>query len=137
MANEQQVTVSDFLRKRVAATQELQFDGFSAPFIIRELSNKENEKLQSQYSHKERNRSGQLVDQVDTDKYTNAMLVASVKQPDLNNKELQEAYGTLGDASETLKTMLSLGEFNKLTKAVLALSGLDDSLEDKVDEVKK
>lgn len=137
MADEKQVTVNDFLRKRAVATQELQFDGFKAPFIIRELSNKENEKLQSQYSHKERNRSGQLVDQVDTEKYTNAMLVASVKQPELNNKELQEAYGTLGDAPETLKTMLSIGEFNTLTKAVLALSGLDDSLEDKVDEVKK
>lgn len=132
----EQVSIKDFLRKRQPVTQELSFDGFGAPFIIREMTNKENESLQSQFTHTERNRAGQKVIQVDTDKYTNALLVKSVVQPDLTSKELQEAYGTLGDAAETLKVMLSMGEFNTLTQAVLDLSGLNDTLEKETDEVK-
>jgi hypothetical protein len=132
----EQVSIKDFLRKRQPATQELSFDGFGAPFVIREMTNKENESLQSQFTHTERNRAGQKVSQVDTDKYTNALLVKSVVQPDLTSKELQEAYGTLGDAAETLKVMLSMGEFNTLTQAVLDLSGLNDTLEKETDEVK-
>lgn len=132
----EQVSIKDFLRKRQPVTQELSFDGFGAPFIIREMTNKENESLQSQFTHTERNRAGQKVSQVDTDKYTNALLVKSVVQPDLTSKELQEAYGTLGDAAETLKVMLSMGEFNTLTQAVLDLSGLNDTLEKETDEVK-
>ncbi|MGJ4013038.1 phage tail assembly chaperone [Levilactobacillus brevis] len=131
----EQVSIKDFLRKREMATQELKFEGFTSPFVITEVSNEENEKLQKAATRTNKNQYGQVVRQVDQDKYADALVVKSVVQPDLNSKELQEFYGTLADPLGTLKKMLSMGELTKLVKAVNTLS-LGDTLEEKVDEAK-
>lgn len=131
----EQVSIKDFLRKREMATQELKFEGFASPFVITEVSNEENEKLQKAATRTNKNQYGQVVRQVDQDKYADALVVKSVVQPDLNSKELQEFYGTLADPLGTLKKMLSMGELTRLVKAVNTLS-LGDTLEEKVDEAK-
>ncbi|WP_373880031.1 hypothetical protein [Levilactobacillus brevis] len=132
---EQQVSIKDFLRKRETAQRELNFAGFNSPFIIREISNDENEKLQNQATVVKINR-GQKVRDLNQQKYTETLLVASVVQPDLNTAELQKYYGTLGDPAGTLKKMLSMGELNQLANAVTDLSGLNDSMDDEVQDVK-
>jgi len=132
---EQQVSIKDFLRKREAAQRELNFDGVNSPFIIREISNDENEKLQNQATVVKINR-GQKVRDLNQQKYMEALLVASVVQPDLNTTDLQKFYGTLGDPSGTLKKMLSMGELGRLANAVTDLSGLNETLDDEVNEVK-
>ena len=133
---EQQVSIKDFLRKRETAQRELKFDGFSSPFIIQEITNDENEKLQNQATVVQVKR-GQKVRDLNQQKYTESLLVASVVQPDLTTAELQKFYGTLGDPAGTLKKMLSLSEFNQLATEVSELSGMNDSMDDEVQEVKK
>ena len=136
MANEQeQTSIQGFLRKRETATETLNFDGLD-PIVIRELSNAENEKLQHQASKTTLNKAGQKVKNMDADKYTDLLLVAAVVEPNLEDKKLQEFYQAPGQAALALKNMLSMGEFNKLSKAVIELSGLGDTLNDQVDEVK-
>lgn len=136
MAEEkEQVSIKGFLRKRVAATQTLEFDGLD-PIVIRELSNSENEALQTASSVTTISKSGRKVKELDPDKYTDALLVAAVKSPDLNDAELQKFYGALGEPAQALKNMLSMGEFNKLSKAIIKLSGLEETLNDQVGEVK-
>lgn len=132
---EQQVSIKDFLRKRETAKRELSFAGFKAPFVIREVTNDENEKLQSQATVVKVNRE-QKVRDLNQQKYTESLLIASVVQPDLTTTELQDFYGTLGDPAGTLKKMLSMGELNELSQAVLDLAGVTNSLDDEVNEVK-
>lgn len=132
----EQVSIKDFLRKRQMATKEVKFKGFPAPFVIREISNEENEKLQKTVTKTTKNRSGQVVQNMDQDKYAKDLLLASVVQPDLNTQELQEFYGTLADPYGTLKKMLSIGEFTALVQEVNKMSGMEEALDDKVDEAK-
>lgn len=133
----EQVSIKDFLRKRELATQELKFDGMAAPFVIREVSNELNEKIQKQATTVKTNRAGQVNRDTDTQKYTELLLQNSIIQPDLSNKELQEFYGTLADPMGTLNKMLTMGELNSLSQSVLDLSGLNESVDDEVEAVKK
>lgn len=135
---EKQVSINDFLRKRELKTKEIHFDGMQSPFIIGEITNDVNEKLRKQATRQKKNpRTGQIEQNTDQNYYTDLLLVASVKQPDLNNADIQKYYGTMGDASETLKTMLSFSEYNKLALAVNEISGVTETLDDEVSDVKK
>lgn len=136
MAEQHQVSVQDFLRKHEMAKKEIKFKGFDAPFIIKEISNDENEKLQKSATKVTQNEYGQTVRNVDQDKYADALVLTSIVQPDLNLKELQEYYGTPGDPMGTLKKMLSMGELNKLVKAVTSLSLDGRSVDERVSEAK-
>ncbi|MDT7015320.1 phage tail assembly chaperone [Levilactobacillus namurensis] len=131
----EQFSVKDFIRERETARQELQFKGFKAPFIIQEVTNEENEHLQAQ-STVVRVSRGQRIRDLNQQKYTEALLVAAVVQPDLNSTDLQKAYGTPGDPAGTLKRMLSMGELTELSQAVTVLCGLDQSQDDEVEGVK-
>ncbi|WP_203640681.1 phage tail assembly chaperone [Levilactobacillus andaensis] len=132
----EQVSIKDFLRKRQMAKKEIKFKGFEAPFVIEEISNEENEQLQKQATKTTKSRSGQVMQNIDQDKYAQNLILKSVVQPDLNSEELQEFYGTLADPYGTLKRMLSIGELAALVQAVNNLSTVDQTLDDKVDEAK-
>lgn len=132
----EQVSIKDFLRKRQMAKKEIKFKGFEAPFVIEEISNEENEQLQKQATKTTKTRSGQVMQNIDQDKYAQNLILKSVVQPDLNSEELQEFYGTLADPYGTLKRMLSIGELAALVQEVNNLSTVDQTLDDKVDEAK-
>ncbi len=65
----EQVSIKDFLRKRQMATKEVKFKGFPAPFVIQEITNEENEKLQKSVTKITKTRSGQITQNMDQDKY--------------------------------------------------------------------
>lgn len=137
-----QVNIKDFLKQNVDEgenTKEVHFDRFKSPFVIKEITNAENEKLQKQATTKRKNpRNGQIERDVDQMKYAENLVATSVITPDLNDEELQRSYGTLADTSGTLKTMLKIGEYNKLAEEVQLLSGIGaESLDDEVEAVKK
>ncbi len=102
------------------------------PFEIRAISEKENGKLMKQYTKKE-GKSGREV--LDRTGYAHALVAAAVVYPDLSNAELQKAYGVLGETN-LLTEMLNIGEFATLSQAVTELSGLDQDINDDVEEVK-
>lgn len=131
-----QVSVKDFLRKREMATKEVKFKGFSAPFVIREITNEENERLQKSVTKVTKTRSGQVVQNMDQDEYAKDLLLTSVVQPDLDSEDLQKFYGTLANPYGTLKKMLSIGEFTALVQEVNKMSGADEALDDKTEAAK-
>ena len=67
--------------------------------------------------------------------YSHELAAAAVVFPDLNDAELQKAYGVLG-ATKLLKKMLLIGEFATLAKEVRDLSGLEEDINDDIEEAK-
>ena len=132
-----QVSIQDFIQKNEEEQAEVKFDRFPVPFILRELKISENERLRKQATKKRRNpKSGQVEETIDQSLAGELMLAASIVQPDLDNKELQTAYGTLGDSLGTLKTMLKMSEVNTLANKFNEINGFDTSVDDDVEAVK-
>lgn len=69
-------------------------------------------------------------------KYVAAMLAASVVYPDLQNKELQDSYGAM-TPEELIQSMVDDPvEYNDFAEFVQNFSGLDSTMQDKIDEAK-
>ncbi|AUS95040.1 phage portal protein [Clostridium thermosuccinogenes] len=117
--------------KEVIVSNRFQEDGKPVPFVIRPITQKENEELIRKYTKKDK--KGQ--ETFNRTEYIHALTASAVVFPDLKNAELQKSYGVLGEA-ELLKTMLYVGEFAELAKEVQALSGLDVDINEDIEEVK-
>ena len=116
----------------VIVSNRFQEDGKPVPFIIKPISEKENELLLRKYTKKDK-KTGQEV--LDRTAYSHALVAAAVVYPDLKSTELQKAYGVLGEA-ELLNAMLTIGEYAKLSQAVTELSGLDEDINDLIEDAK-
>lgn len=136
---EKVVSVNDFIRKRDLKKVSVTFEGFKAPFILTEITNEAFEAVQKESMRQKKNaKTGQVESTVDSIALGENLVARCVEQPDLNNRALQEAYGTLADPKGTLKAMLSLPEFNRLGEIVSDLVGVgENSVDAKVKEVKK
>jgi len=117
--------------KEVIVSNRFQEDGKPVPFIIRPITQKENEQLIKKHTRKDKKGN----ETFDRTRYIHELTAAAVVFPDLKNAELQKAYGVLGEV-ELLKTMLLVGEFAELAQAVQELSGLDTDINEEIEEVK-
>ncbi len=117
--------------KEVIVSDRFQEDGKPVPFVIRPITQKENEQLLKK--HTKRDKRGN--DVFDRTGYIHELVASAVVFPDLKNAELQKAYGVLGEV-ELLKTMLYVGEFAELAQAVQELSGLDVDINEEIEEAK-
>ncbi len=117
--------------KEVIVSNRFQEDGKPVPFIIRPITQKENEQLIKKYT--KRDKKGN--ETFDRTGYIHELTARAVVFPDLKNAELQKAYGVLGEV-ELLKTMLYAGEFAELGQAVQELSGLDTDINEEIEEAK-
>ena len=118
--------------KEVIISNRFQDNGKPVPFVIKPISEKENELLLRKYTKKDK-RTGQEV--LDRTAYSHALVAAAVVYPDLKNAELQKAYGVLGEV-ELLNAMLTIGEYATLSQAVTELSGLDEDINDLIEDAK-
>lgn len=118
--------------KEVVVSNRFQEEGKVVPFVIRPISEKENGQLMKKYTKKD-NKSGKEV--LDKTEYAHALVAAAVVSPDLKNAELQRAYGVLGEAN-LLVTMLNIGEFAALSEEVSNLCGLDQDINEDIEEAK-
>lgn len=117
--------------KEVVISERFQEDGKPVPFVIRPITQDENEEILRR--HKKRDKKGnETFDQIG---YNHDLAATAVVFPDLENAELQKAYGVLGRV-KLLETMLLIGEFTTLGEAVKELSGLDKDINDDKDEAK-
>lgn len=116
--------------KEVIVSQRFQENGKLVPFIIRTISQKENEQLIKK--HTKQDKKG--VEAFNRAEYVQALTASAVVFPDLTNTELQKVYG-LGE-SECLKNMLLIGEYALLAQEVQELSGLDEDINEEIEEVK-
>lgn len=118
--------------KEVIVSERFREDGKPVPFVIRPITQEENQVLLKKYTKKNKNTGEETMDRV---AYNHDLAATAVVFPPLENAELQNAYGTLG-AAKTLAAMLYIGEFANLFQAVQKLSGLDVDINDEIEEAK-
>lgn len=108
-------------------------EGKPVPFVIKAISQKENEKL-ARMSRKTASVKGNLVESMDNLLYTKRLVLACVQEPDFSNQEMCKYYGT-EDPLDVPSQMLSVGEYNRLSNAILELNDMVDPKE-KIEEAK-
>lgn len=117
--------------KEVIVSNRFIEEGKPVPFVIRPITEKENGILIKKYTRKDK--KGQ--DILDRAGYAHALVASAVVFPDLNDAELQKAYEVLG-AESLLTEMLNIGEFAVLSQAVSELSGLDEDINESIEDAK-
>lgn len=117
--------------REVVVSERFQEDGKPVPFVIRPITQQENEEIIRKHTKKDK-KGNEVFDRVN---YNRELTAAAVVEPDLNNADLQAAYGTLG-APRTLTKMLYAGEYGTLMEAVQELSGLDQDINEDIEEAK-
>lgn len=116
--------------KEVIISDRFLEDGKPVPFIIRPITQKENEQLIKKYTKKDK-KGNEVFNRTE---YVQALTASAVVFPDLTNTELQAQYG-LGE-TEVLKNMLLIGEYANLSQEVQNLSGLDVDINEDIEEAK-
>ncbi|HCA69871.1 MAG TPA: phage portal protein [Lachnospiraceae bacterium] len=117
--------------KEVIVSNRFQEDGKPVPFVIRPITQDENDlliKKQTKIDKKGR-------ETFDRNGYTEGLVTAAVVFPDLKNAELQKAYNALGEGS-LLRKMLYAGEYADLSIEVQKFSGFDIDINDDIEEIK-
>ncbi|MDF2844923.1 MAG: XkdN-like protein [Herbinix sp.] len=117
--------------KEVVISNRFIEDGKPVPFIVKPITQEENKYLIKKYTKKDKKGA----DTFDRAEYVQAMTATAVVYPDLTNAELQKAYGVMGE-SALLQKMLYVGEYAVLAQAVQEISGLDNNINEDIEEVK-
>ena len=107
--------------------------GKPVPFVIKAITQKENEKL-ARMSRKTSNVNGKPVEGLDNLLYTKRLVLACVQAPDFSDQEMCKYYGT-EDPLDVPSQMLSVGEYSRLSSAILELNDMVDPKE-KMEEAK-
>lgn len=118
--------------EKIVVSKRFVENGEPVKFEIRPILQSENDKLMKKHTKKDKKSQ---IETFDRQAYISELTAAAVVFPDLKNAELQKAYSALGEA-ECLKNMLLIGEYGELVQQVQKLSGLDDDINDLVEEVK-
>jgi hypothetical protein len=116
--------------KEVIVSNRFMEDGKPVPFIIRPITQKENEQLIKKHTRKDKKGT----ETFQRTEYVQALTASAVVFPNLSDAKLQDIYG-LGEA-ETLKNMLLIGEYATLAQEVQTLSGLDSDINEEIEEAK-
>lgn len=117
--------------REIIVSNRFQEDGKPVPFVIRPITQEENKQLIKKYSRKDK-KGNETFDRAE---YVSELTASAVVFPDLMNADLQKAYGVLG-ASALLQKMLYVGEYAELAQAVQELSGLDQDINEDIEEAK-
>ena len=118
--------------KEVLVSERFKENGKPLPFVIRPITQDENGELLKKYRKVDKKTGNETFNRV---AYNHALTALAVVEPDLNNAELQKAWGVLGP-EKLLAKMLYVGEFANLLEAVQELSGLDQDINDDIEEAK-
>ena len=118
--------------KEVLVSERFKENGKPLPFVIRPITQDENGELLKKYRKVDKKTGNETFNRV---AYNHALTALAVVEPDLNNAELQKAWGVLGP-EKLLAKMLYVGEFANLLEAVQELSGLDQDVNDDIEEAK-
>lgn len=122
--------VADETRDVVISKRFLDEQGNPIPFRIRAVTQEENDAI-TRKSTRQTKVGGQMVEKLDSTQFARRMAVAATVEPDFSSKELCDAYGTM-DPLEVPGKMLLSGEFSRLLREIMALSGFDEDVEEQV-----
>lgn len=103
-------------------------------FKVKELTGEDLNRIQRTATVKTRSKSGQIIENSDSSKFMDGLIEASVTVPNLQDNELQEHYGTIGDPAGTLRSMLSAGAYSTFINKLQEVNGFDENEE--VEEAK-
>ncbi|MGL5436374.1 MAG: phage tail assembly chaperone [Lachnospiraceae bacterium] len=117
--------------KEVVISERFQEKGKPVPWQLYPVTQEQNAEIVKK--HTRRNKKGEQ--EFDRIAYSQELAATGVVFPDLNNAELQKAYGVIG-ASKLLGKMLLVGEYGRLLQEVQKISGLEDDINDDIEEVK-
>lgn len=122
-----------------AATKSLT-DENGQPLIwtIKPLSTSENDAIRDECTMDVpvKGKTNMFRPKLNTSKYISKMICASVVEPNLNDKELQDSYGVL-TPDELLKEMVDdPGEYGEFAAFVQQFNGFTTTMDDKVEEAK-
>lgn len=98
--------------------------GNPIPFKIRSLTQEENDAITKKATRQVKV-NGQPIEKLDNTDYTRRVIVAATLEPDFTSTELCEGYGVMDPLLVPGKILLS-GEYSKLGKAIMSISGFDD-----------
>ena len=122
-----EIVVSDrFIERDEQGNPILDEKGNTIPFKfkIRALKQEESAALLKAATSRKKDRSGNIVEERDIEKYTRALVVAATVNPDFSNKALCDAFGVL-DPLMVPGKMLYVGEYATLSAAIQEICGLD------------
>ena len=110
-------------------------DGKVVPFVIKSLSQAENEEIKKRTSIPIVKNGVVIGDKLDSEKYGRELVLASVTTPNFRDSELCKFYATM-DPLEVPGKMLRVGEYRRLVMAINELNGLNDNIEVLEEEAK-
>ncbi len=128
-----QPPVTDVTKQVIVSDRFKDDEGNPVPFVIKAITQKENEKL-AHMSRKTSNINGKPVEGLDNLLYTKRLVLACVQAPDFRDQEMCKYYGT-EDPLDVPSQMLSVGEYSRLSSAILELNDMVDPRE-KMEEAK-
>lgn len=99
-------------------------DGKPVPFRIRPLTQEENDAI-TRRCLRQTKVNGQLAERLDNVAYSRRLVVAATVEPDFQSEQLCKAYGTM-DPLEVPGRMLLAGEYSRLSKEIMQISGFAD-----------
>lgn len=124
---------------KYAATKDLIDEkGNPLEWELRPLTTKENEVIREECTKQipVNKKRGQYRTQMDTSKYGQKLIVASVVSPDLHNQELQDSYGVTSPEDLVMEMIDNPGEFAAIQTFITEYNGFDNAFDDEVDEAK-
>ena len=111
-------------------------EGNPLPWTIRPLTTKDNDKLRDECTIEipVKGKPNVFRPKLDTSKYLAKMIVASVVEPNLNNKDLQDSYGVM-TPEDLIKEMIDdPGEYNDFASFIQNFNSFTTTLDEKVEE---
>lgn len=107
-------------------------------WTIRAISTKESESIREDCTTEVpvTGKPGMYRQKVNTHELLTRLICAAVVEPDLHSKELQDSYGVLSAEDLITEMIDNPEEFGELATFVQQYSGLDESMQEKVDKAK-
>lgn len=102
--------------------------GNVVPFKIRAVTQEENDAI-TKRATKVRKVDGTPMDYLDSVDFTRRMVIAATVEPDFRSQDMCMAYG-VADPLMVPGKMLSSGEYKRLVKEIMTLSGFEESPEE-------
>ena len=123
----------------IAATKSiLDKDGKPVMWEVRHLTTKEANVIREDCTTEiqVKGKLGMFRSKLNTNEYLGKLASAAVVYPDLNDKALQDSYGVMTPEELIFEMIDDPTEFNEFLNKIQNMSGLDKSLNDKVEEAK-
>lgn len=124
---------------KYAATKSLVDEkGNPLEWVIKPLTSKENENIRDacMIEVQVTGKPGMFRNKLNTSKYMAKMVCASVVEPNLYDKELQDSYGVMTPEELLLEMIDDPGEYQDFVAFIQDYNGFNTTMDEKVEEAK-